>query len=692
VRAAAVALVALVATLSLGLAACGDNLRGRISIAADPAFEPAIVELVRFIPYHGLSVSMGTRAAAEAPENAIRIDVILDAAIPAEGYRLEASGGGGDGDGDSIEVRASDVLGAQYGTAAALEALGFRFRHPFDTFVPDLPVLGEAGEPFGVVHQPEVRVRGMQLHTLHPIEGYFAFWEPSAGSRNDAQRIIDWLIKNRGNFLQWVALDDILDPMRRMPWQEHTRELIDYAHARGVRTGLNIQLFGQSNLQLAFDLSDDKTGTIPIADEIAARLPLVTDGVPFDVYDLSFGEFFNADPQRFVDSVNEVRRQLRGLAPQAEMHAVVHVGETQRVSYQGEELLYYFLVKFADPSIVPDIHTVMFFNLFEPAGGAYHHEDFDEHLAYLSQRICANQPAAYFPETAYWIAFDNSIPQLLPLYVRNRWLDLAELRARVRCGKLDNHLLFSSGWDWGYWLHDVTALRASYELPGAYEDLVRAELQPELGAAAPSVIALIELQRTYLMERRLIAYLAGREASIDAGRLLGIVSQPDRITIDDLATGAADPQAFRAAVQAPLAEYAGELDGLAEGINRLSLPDNPWAAELRDGFAVNRLRARFVLEIYEATLGHLAGEAAAARDHVTRAAELLERARGVVAARHRDLHDTHARRLVERTTNRTFYQYGYLFMADTLCFWKRELAQLQAILGTATAPPPGCLL
>ena len=672
-RAAAVAV-----TLSVWLAGCGDNLRGRISIAADPAFEPAIAELVRFIPYPGLSVGGTDVHDADA---AFRLDVVVDAAIPAEGYRLAVSGG------DAIAIRAGDLLGAQYGTAAALEALGFRFRHPFDTFVPDLPALGELD---GEVHQPEVRVRGLQLHTLHPVEGYFAFWEPSAGSRDDARRIIDWLVKNRGNFLQWVALDDILDPTRRLPWQEHTRELIDYAHARGVRVGLGLQLFGQSNLQLAFDLSDDRTGTVPIADEIAARLPLVTDGLPFDVFDLSFGEFGSADPQRFIDAVDEVRRQLRGLAPQAEMHAVVHVGATQRVSYQGEDLLYYFLVKYADPSIVPDVHTVMFYDLFEPAGGAYHHADFGEHLAYLSQRMCAGQRAAYFPETAYWVAFDNSVPQLMPLYVRNRWLDLAELRARVPCGKLDNHLLFSSGWDWGYWLHDVTALRASYELPGSYEELVRAELQPELGAAAPAVVELIELQRTFLMERELIAYLAGRDAAIDAGRLLGIVSQPDRITLDDLAAGA-DPRAFRTAVQEPLAEYVDALDRLAARVDRLSLPESRWAAELRDGFEIDWLRARFVLELYEATLRHLASEAAAAEQHAARAAELLERARGVVTARHRDLHDTHARRLVDRTPNRTFYQFGYLFMADTLCYWQRELVQLQGILGTATAAVPACV-
>jgi hypothetical protein len=666
----------------LAIAACGDNLNGRISIVTDPGFEPALAELARLVPYPITVVTGGNVDGA-------RIDVLRDPAIPAEGYRLEEtpSAHGGGPVTAAITVRASDVLGAQYGAAAALEALGFRFRHPFDTFVPDLPVLGEFD---GAVHRPEVRVRGLQLHTLHPIEGYFAFWEPSAESTEDAHRIIDWVIKNRGNYLQWVPLDDILDPGRHAAWKAFTRELIDYAHARGVRVGINIQLFGQSNLQLAFDLTDDRTGMIPIADEIAARLPLVTDGLPFDVYDLSFGEFFNADPQKFVDAVNEVRSQLRARAPEAEMHAVVHVGAEQVVSYMGEQLLYYFLVKFADPSIIPDIHTTMFYDLFEPADGAYHHEDFADHRAYLTSRMCANQPAAYFPETAYWVAFDNSVPQAMPLYVRNRWLDLARLRATVPCGKLDNHLLFSSGWDWGYWLHDVTALRASYELPASYEQLVEAELGPELGAAAPIVIELIEAQRTGLMEQKLVPYLAGRDAAIDAGRALGIVSQPDRITVDDLAAGA-DRAAFRTGVMAPLEAYAGRLDELGARLGATKLPDSRWAAELRDGMTVNQIRARFVLAVYEATLQELAGDAAAAAEQRARAAELLEQGRAVVTARHADLHDPHGRRLVERTTNRTFYQFGYLFMADTLCYWQRELAQVDKILGLSSSPPPACI-
>jgi hypothetical protein len=241
------------------------------------------------------------------------------------------------------------------------------------------------------------------------------------------------MIKNRGNYLHWVALDDIRDPTRGDPWRVFTRELIDYAHARGVRVGLNIQLFGQSNLQQAYDLVDTDPAIVPVAEQIAVRLPMITKDLPFDVYEVSFGEFFNADPTSFISSLNELKNQLGALAPQAEVRAFIHVGAEQRIQFMGEDLLYYFLVKFADPAIIHDVHTTMFYNLFETTSGAYHHENFHEHRDYLLDQICAGRRPGYVPETAYWIAFDNSVPQFLPLYVHNRWLDLDQIRAQTPC-------------------------------------------------------------------------------------------------------------------------------------------------------------------------------------------------------------------------------------------------------------------
>ena len=654
-------LVVLVALLA---AACGDNVRGDIGVVAPAAFADPIAEMIALTPSPGLHV--GETAGG------YQLTVVQDAAIPAEGYRLDATSP------TSWEIHAPDVLGAQYGVAAALENLGYAFRHPFD---PEIPTVPSDKGLAGPVHTPQLRVRGLHIHTLHPIEGYWAFWEPSPGGTNDAHRIIDWVIKNRGNYIQWAGLKDILqDPARHDAWLPYTQELIAYAHARGIRVGFDLELFGSGNLQLAYDLVDDTAK--PFDAQIAARLPTITKDLPFDVYDLSFGEFFGADPATFIGAVNEVRTQLRALAPQAEMHALVHVGATQRVQYMGMDLIYYFLVKFADPSIVPDIHSVMFYDLYEPTGGAYHHQDFSEHKAYLLERMCANPPApaAYHPEDAYWVAFDNTVPQWFPLYVRSRWLDTHNLETMPSC-KLDEELLFSSGFEWGYWLNDVTALRSTYDLYDSYEALIAEQLGD---AAASFVSSVADLQHDALIDLKLAPYLASRDVAIDSGRTLGVVSQPDRVTYDQLTTANAD--AFTQDVLTPLSAYA-------ELIGQIAPPagDDRWTAELRDGLEIDQLRPRFMVATYQAVLAHLRGDDAEAAAQEATAQQLRADAQVVVTRRHAHLHDTHGRRLLDKGLNQTFYQYGYLRNADILCFWDRELAQVDGLLGNTTMMPPGCL-
>ena len=655
------------------LVACGDNLPGDVTIVA-PEWTDALAS------FGDVGVTVESGSAPTADGQGFQIGVTDDPAMPVEGYRVDLV----PGTSRTWLVHAHDVLGAQYGVAAALEHLGYRFRHPLDPYI---PVRREpVDEPLGIVHRPEVRVRGFQLHTLHPIESYYAFW---GGRTDDAHRIIDWLVANRGNYLQWVALDDILDPARHAEWQAQTRELIDYAHLHGVRVGINFQLFSASSLQRALTLISSTTA--PVAGQIAARLPVVIDGLPFDVYNISFGEFFDADPQAFLDALNETTRQIHALAPAAEVHAVVHVGGTQLVTYMGQTLLYYFLVKFADPSIIPDIHTVMYYDLFEDAGGAYQMQDFSQHRQYLLDRMCAGQPAAYFPETAYWIAFDDSVPLMLPIYVRTRQYDLSQLRA-AGCGPLDEHIIFTSGWEWGYWLHDTATLRASYELPTTPGDSIAEQLAPELSAAAPVISDLADVQHDALIGQRLAPYMASRDALIDAGRTIGVVSQPDRVTFDDLVAATADARsAFATNVLAPLADHAAALDALDARLEHLDLPDDRWASELRDGLAVDRERAHFIHDAYAAVLAHLSGDELAAAKARDQAASALGRATTLVHHRHGDLHDPD-RRLTGKDANATVYGFGYLYQADQLCYWHRELDQVDAILQNTDITAPSCVL
>ncbi len=670
----------------LVVAGCGDDLKTPITIVppSDQVVDSALRELVAMTPYDGL------RIAATAPAgDGFTIDVALGDAC-AQCYTLEATSA------TSWTVHAGGLLGAQYGVTHALENLGFRFRTPTQTYVPASPAFDpEASASLGVLYEPHVPGdRGLQLHTLHPIEAYFAVWEPT--SDVPARQIFDWIVKNRGNHVQWPALDDIMDAERQAAWLESTRRLLDLAHGRGLTVGLGTQIFGKSNMQAAFDLSDSD-GSVPIDREIAARLPRITRDLPFDEYILSFGEFVGVDPERFLSAVDQVVAALDDARPGVAIHAAIHVGGDQVVSYQGEDLPYYFLVKHADPSIVSNVHTVMYYTLYEPTGGAYEHQDFSAHREYLFDQMRSGRRASYYPETAYWIAFDNSVPLFLPVYVRSRWLDLFRIDADARAEGLrglDDHPVFSSGWEWGYWLNDYATLRASYTLPPNFRDLIAHAYGSDLAPAVDLVSEMADVQAQALIHGKLAAYVSGRDILIDTGDRLGIYSQPDRWTFDELARADAAQRArFVTDVLEPLGAHAAELESILRRLRGLGLPDQRWARELIDGATVTAARARFAHTAYAAVIAHADGDAGAVATLRSELASTHAIAAQAVARRHAQPHYTGPRdHLFGRPLNATVYAYGYLHHADTLCYWARELAQLEAVVDGTDPDIPGCYL
>jgi hypothetical protein len=520
----------------------------------------------------------------------------------------------------------------------------------------------------------------------------YDFWVPGEASLEGAKRTIDFVVKNRGNYVQWYALDDITDsaPVREA-WRTHTRAIVDYAHARGVTVGAALQLFGMSNLQNAFDLVDDVSGdTRP---EMERRLHVLLDETPFDALNLSFGEFLGADPARFVAEVDNAYAAMQRVKPGVDVMATIHVGNyaNLRVSYMNETVLYYFLVRWANPAIVPWVHTTMYFNLYEDAGGAYLHERFDEHRAYLEQRVGAGLPVGYFPESAYWIAFDNSVPTYLPLYLRSRHVDLENV---AKAGRLDDHVLFSSGWEWGYWLTDVSTLRMTYTRPAAWDDPVKFVFAAwgEPGAKVADLVRRLgEVQHQALIEQRLAAYLAGRDQIIDAGDKLGIFSQPDRPEFSELAAASPTARAdFVATRLAPMKDFADQLTELAREIEELELAADPWLDEQRDGFAITAARARYIHAVYAAVVAF--AETGTDGGWLAKADVELETARRVVARRRRALWAPNPQSILRNNENPTFYKYGYLREADSLCFWNRERAQARQLILQTGDTIPGCVL
>jgi hypothetical protein len=346
--------------------------------------------------------------------------------------------------------------------------------------------------------EPELELRGLHLHHP-PHRGLLGVLGPSP-ERLDARRVVDWLIKNRSNYLQWVALDDIQGDAQRVPaWRAHPRHPRAGAPAPGVGGHPAVGLSNAARLGPSTSRSQGTRARID------ARLPQLFDGLAWDRINLSFGEFFTALPEVHPQRRRGLRRPA-GARAGTEMAATIHGQRRAARHYMGEQdLLYYFLVKFADPAIIPDVHTVMFYDLYEDAGGAYHHDNFDEHREYLLDRLRAGQPAVYLPETAYWVSFDVSVP-CPALYVRTASsIRAAGRRARACPARRPRPVLERLGV--GYWLHDFTAAR---QLRAGHPDELIAGASPATGASGAGGGAAIGAEEA-LMDQRLVAYLAGRD-------------------------------------------------------------------------------------------------------------------------------------------------------------------------------------
>ncbi len=672
--------------LPLLLPACADPV---VRVYADSETEPMLRDFVEYVPGEILVLEQGSAEDARRKDYAIEVFADQDCG---DCFELAV-------DDRRIEVHGGTPLGVQYGLGAALEGLGFGFYHPHDAFVPAVPTkLGDWDEADGL-QEPQMSRRGLHLHTLHPTDALFDFWLPSDQGLERAKRVVDWVVKARGNHLQWVGLNDIQGDVEDWEaWREHTAAIVDYGHERGLTMGLGVELYGSANLQQAFDLLDQAGDDEAERAAMDESLALITDGIAWDVINLSFGEFFGEDPDAFIASVDRFYEQVQVAAPGTEVVTWIHIGDDVVVEYDGQEMIYYFLVQFAESDITHSVHTVMYYNLFDDAGGAYHHEEFDQHREFLLGHLEEGQRVNYFPESAYWVAFDINVPVYLPIYVASRWTDMHEIDAAAAAGgyaSLDDHVLFSTGWEWGYWQHDWATLRMNWSVPERTLPLFERMLLPygELGAELALVVDdLAWLQYEALIGQRLAPWYAGREAVMEAGYVFDIVSQPWRPGFDEIVDmSIMDRGELVSEVLTPLYLLAEDTQALRGRLEALELPEgDPWVEEIRDGLEIDVLRASFVADLYTAVLHRVEGSDPQAL--IDSAETSLVQARGVVARRHAALHDPEPERLLVEGDNPTIYDFGYLLRAEELCFWERELVQARNEALDESAEVPTCAL
>lgn len=670
------------------LLSCGDAPQEVLWIGVTPEEAPMVRDWVASIGDDRLRVVQTPRPLGVSWQRIALVPTPQDASQHPEAYTLRADARG-------LVVEGATLRARLYGTAAALEEAGWRFPHPARSILPrtvQLPTrVASPGEP----QAPQMDRRGLHMHTLHPIEGLIDFWMPEHGGADRAKAVIDWVVRQRGNHVQWVALDNIKDdPDARDAWRDHTRDLVSYTHQLGLTAGVGIQLFGSGNLQQAYHLLDVVGPPDAQADAVRQRIRLISEGIPWDVLNLSFGEFFAEAPERFIESATIAYDAMQEVLPGVDVPTVVHVGADLEVSYEGDTFLYYFLPTRTDRAYKPWIHTVMYYNLFEDAGGAYHHDAFDEHRDFLLNALKAEEPVGYFPESGYWVAFDNSVPNYFPLYLRSRWTDIARIdafAAEEGVPSLKDQVLFSTGWEWGHWQFDLSVLRDSWRRTDSF----CAPLEHTFGVFgaagiryADAACELADLQHIWLLQQRLTPWIASWDDTMQFGYTQGILGQPQRPLPAEIATWSGEDRATLNRVSRHLSAYATDAEAL---FSQLPEPgDNRWFREVADGMELAGVRARFAAALVDATRAFQDDEPI--EPFIEAADALMEDAAVIVARRHADLHDPEPERLLRPLPNPTIYNFGYLYRSETLCYWRRELAQTRNALLDSGVRVPGCSL
>jgi hypothetical protein len=622
-----------------------------------PAGEPPAV------PPGALILALGPTVITNVAVSQAEID-----SLPPEGYLLAR------GTFDGAEVLAAvgpDDLGTQYAIYALLEVLGFGFFHPEETFVPESLSIPDE---LHVAQAPSYPWRGMHVHTMHPIELMDSLLVPSPEHAAEAIRYIDWLVANRQNYVQW-ALQDTVDIEE---WIPYATSIIDYAHSRGIRVGIDTPFqFAQQN---AFVLVP-RPG--PWEDQIAENLALLLQA-PFDVVNVELGasEFIPVDDIQTLEMLDFTADHLEGTYG-CELICKIHCSSGQTAPHFGG-INFNFLPGLANARVGVMPHTVQFYDLWRRAP-TYDNQDFSFMREFLLEQI-PRRTVLYYPETSYWVSFDIDVPLFLPHYLFSRWNDLNRLQGTGMQGQIT----FSSGLEWGYWLNDWATAGFTYEASTDWREYLGKFTRIFGNGAGPVhelLVDIVEEQGLDLLEDNLIAFLIGWDTADDIGHVVLTHAQPVRPLFREIRRMDAEalssfsdrtlPRLER--LEATYSDFVRRLEALAPlvppGASR-------WYDEIRRALGVTALRVAHVRRLYEGTVAQRRYElgldsqgAAEASRLFEEALSCRERAQAFIAEQERS-YRWPLERIARRRENPTSYEFGYLFTVSDAYYWRRE--ELQA--------------
>jgi hypothetical protein len=602
----------------------------------------------------------------------------LCTAVPDASYSWKSKREGGTITLKLVAVSPDGVAAGLYGLMQ--EKLGCRFYHPRETIVPSLnnwPL----PERFTFAGKPRFEKRGFHLHTQHPIELTEQLSNPQQPNAfEDVKSYIDWLARNGQNTFQFFLLREV----DRKNWPAYARRIVEYAHSRGIRCGVEISLsmIQQQAFQAITLLRLYPSYQRQVDETLAWLFQAPWDYVSLDV---TLGEHLP-----FLDK----------LLPDVQMHI-----EQQVEKRYGARLMYATHVicskngaKVRRPKLPNSgimIHTVMCYSASEAKAPVYGNQN-QRFMLEAAIAESKRRETWYWPESSYWVGFDSSVPLLLLPYLDARWSDINTMAGLGVSG----HLTFSSGWEWGYWLTDWSIARWSWQLKDngrirPASALSRLEELTGDGELRRLMKQALALQNKYLKDKELLRFMAALTPFSELPHPFDKPFQPEpKFSYAWLLNEATPLEASRALARpiADLEKYAVRMGDIVNqlgmrieylyGAGHIEESRFKLMAELERGLRVTSLRASHRALTLRALLSKR-GEHSGSIDHSRYSEPLLEKAMQVrrQAQLLVQLQEAGYRypvdQVARRRTSMTAYPFGYLYPASKLFFWEREEEQVR---------------
>lgn len=578
----------------------------------------------------------------------------------------------------NLTLSATTLQGVSFGLYALLqELLGFAFYHPKQTYVPNLKEWTLIGN-FTWSGAPLFDKKGFHLHTQHPIELTEPLLNPNyPNALEEVKTYINWLTRNGQNYFEFCLLNSIDRPL----WIKHAQQICHYAHSRGIFIAVDVSL--HMIQQKTFQLYEEP---LRKKQQITQNLQWLMQA-PWDFINMEFStaEFIPGNTQKKEQLRLFIITWLQANAPNTKLMGRQHVVQEKQPD--------------ATRPILPDsatiatdrqrgilAHTVMFYDMTEPNAPVYQNQNQQHMYRFMLQQHQIRE-TWYYPESAYWITFDNSVPMLLLPYLQARLADIDTCVAH----QIPGHITFSSGWEWSYWLIDWSIARWSWQyalnnIPQKRYPEMYAHKLPAKNAELAFTL-LLQLQQQYLKDSSLMQWMTAMTVTDEIPiKALANAYHPRPATsypfLRNKAT-ATQLQAVQNTVIPQLDNFASSALQLVQVMNNAHNhhPDTlitHLKQELADGLHITALRAMHRAQILRYLTAHrqakLNQTPFTGHSYLQQAANIRQQALQIVKRR-----ENHYRYplplLTHKQPDHTAYHFGYLYPVTNLHFWHREEQQ-----------------